>query len=45
MISKTDYDVDWSIGGSTITNPIVLTYKQLVKEEEVNNQIMASNMI
>lgn len=30
-----DYDVDWSDGGDSITNPLTLTYQQLVKEEDL----------
>ena len=31
-----DYDVDWSEGGTTITNPFTLIDQQLVKDQEVN---------
>ncbi len=30
-----DYDVDWSDGGNTTTNPFTLVYQQLVKEENL----------
>jgi hypothetical protein len=35
IISFLDYDVDWSEGGTTITNPFTLIDQQLVKDQEV----------
>ncbi len=36
LFRKKDYDVDWSGGGSTITNPFTLINKQIIKDEELH---------